>query len=175
MKQDLFVESQDYGIRYTSLEDLQYLQKWLALPDIQKGFSFETPAETEEMTKIWIAYSRYKCSLTATYKGIPIGIGTLFLMPYIKLIHHALGYIVVDPDFHRKGVGTSLVRNLDHLGAKYFRLERMQYEIFGDNPLAFLLQKQGYEQLFEQEKYLKEKDRYLSRRIFEKVYDHEKK
>lgn len=164
------INSKDFNIRYTTVVDDPFLREWLNSDKILKWFSMSDAAEVEEMVKIWMGYSRFKCSLTATYKEIPCGIATLFLMPYTKLIHQSMVYLVVDPKFHRQKIGTALVKNLDHLASTYFRLERMHYEIFGQNPLEQLLLKQGYIKLLTQEHYVKEEEGYLSRTILEKVF-----
>ena len=169
MKKRHIVDDPQYTIRYTDERDEPFLRSCLLNQEIMKGFSFSDEPEAEEMIKIWMAYSRYKCGLTALFDQKPIGFGTLFLMPYVKLIHHCMAYVVVDPIYHKQGVGTSLVKNLEHLAFKYFRLERLQYEIFGQNPLISILKKQGYSQLFVQEKYIKQEDSYYPRTILEKV------
>lgn len=162
--------SEDFQIRYTEVGDEPYLKQWISSPEVLPWFSVSDEPEVEEMVKIWISYSRFKCSLTATYQGVPCGIGTLFLMPYVKLIHQSMVYLVVDPKMQRKKIGSALVRNLDHLAATYFKLERMHYEVFGKNPLILLLQQQGYNAQFSQEKYVKDSSGYLSRTVLEKVF-----
>jgi ribosomal protein S18 acetylase RimI-like enzyme len=162
--------SDAFQIRYTEASDEAFLREWLLSKQTRQWFSVSDEAEVEEMAKIWISYSRFKCSLTATYQGIPCGIGTLFLMPYVKLIHQSMVYLVVDPKLQKKKVGTALIRNLDHLAANYFKLERMHYEVFGQNPLIELLQKLGYHKQFTQQRYVKDKEGYLSRTVLEKVF-----
>jgi putative acetyltransferase len=164
------IDSNDFNIRYTTQSDEPYLKKWLEDPEVAKGFSFALEEERDEFLKIWMGYVRFKCSLTATYKEVPCGIATLFLMPYVKLIHQSMGYVVVDPLFRRKRVGTSLVRNLDHLAKNYFKLERLHFEIFGETPLEPLLEKLNYKKLFTQQKYVKDGSSYLPRIVLEKVF-----
>ncbi len=159
-----------FNIRYMQVEDEPFLRKWLKSPGVLHWFSIETEEEIDEMVKIWLGFTRFKCSLTATYQDIPCGFATLFLLPYIKLIHQSMAYIIVDPALQRRHIGTALVRNLDHLALNYFRLERIHYEIYGDNPLKKLLKIQGYKELFKQEHYVKEGHTYLSRAILEKHF-----
>jgi ribosomal protein S18 acetylase RimI-like enzyme len=164
------INSKDFNVRYTLLEDEPFLRKWLKSSGMLHWFSMEEESEVDEMIKIWISFTRVKASLTATYQNKPCGMGTLFLMPYVKLIHATMGYLIVDPSFQKKGVGTTLVRNLDHLAKTYFRFERMHYEVYGDNPLIRLLLRQGYSEVFKQERYLKEDKGYLPRTVLEKVF-----
>lgn len=133
----------DFQIRYTEASDEEFLKKWLLEPSTMQWFSVCDKEEVEEFVKIWISYSRFKCSLTATYKGNPCGIATLFLMPYVKLIHQSMVYLIVDPKMQRKKIGTALVRNLDHLAANYFKLERMHYEVFGKIPSSIFYKSKG--------------------------------
>ncbi|MFS8563575.1 MAG: GNAT family N-acetyltransferase [Rhabdochlamydiaceae bacterium] len=77
-------------------------------------------------------------------------------MPYKKVAHHCLAKVIVDPKWQRQGIGSSLVRNLKHLAKNYFRLEMMDIEVFEGNPLIELLQKEGFHEVFRQEKFVKE-------------------
>lgn len=164
------VESEDFNIRYTESSDEVLLRKWLQAKKFLNYFFLSDSSECEEMLRIWIAYSRYKCSLTATYLGVPCGIATLFLMPYTKLAHQSSAYLIVDPMMEGKGVEAALIKNLDHLAKSYFRFERIHYEIYGNNPLEKVLLSQEYQCLFTQERYLKETNRYLCRKVLEKVF-----
>lgn len=169
MKKENITESNLFEIRYTKVEDAPFLKKWLLEPHMLKFFSMADEKEVDEMLNIWIGFSRFKCSLTACFEGKPCGIATLFLFPYIKLVHESLVNLIVDPEMHRKGVGTALVRNIEHLGKNYFRFEKLAYEIYGKNPLVELLQSQGYKVIFKQEHYIKEESgEYKPRTFMEK-------
>lgn len=120
------------------------------------------------MTKNWIGFSRFGASLTALYKEKPVGIATLFLMPYRKLIHHALMYFIVSPSETGHGFGTSLARNITHLGKVYFRFEKVHVEVYEGCPAIPLLKKGGYEEVVRQERFVKEGEgRYLARILLE--------
>jgi ribosomal protein S18 acetylase RimI-like enzyme len=170
MQRAELTQSSDFSIRYTEAADELFLRKWLSAPAVSHWFAVEEPQEIEELVKIWISFSRFKCSLTATYRNEPCGIATLFLMPYVKLRHISMGYILVDPALHRKGIGSALIKNLSHLGHSYFRLERMHYEVYGNNPLIRLLERDGYQLIVRQERYVKEEKGYLERRILERIF-----
>jgi len=161
-------EESEYDIRYSSQEDLPHLQKWLQQPQVQRWYPISTESDLEMMSKNWIGFSKYKASLTAFYKNEPIGIATLFLMPYRKVIHHSLLYFIVNPEFSGRGVGTSLLRNITHLGKSYFRFEKMYIELFGGCPAISILEKAGYHKIFSQEHFIKESNgNYLSRVVYE--------
>ena len=56
------------------------------------------------------------------------GIATLFLMPYKKVSHISMLYLIVDPKYQRKGVGSSLLKNIMHY-AKKFKLESIHVSL----------------------------------------------
>lgn len=180
-----------HEIRYTTLHDAPYLKQWLCFseeredhrtqgvvadsdspfaqgpPSMLHWFPMSDEKELEDAVQCWIGFSRWSCSLTATLNDVPCGIGTLFLMPYIKVAHHALIKVIVDPHYQRQGIGTSLLKNLKHLAKNYFRLDLIHTEVYEGNPFIHLLQKGGFEECARQERYVKEGDRYLARLIFQ--------
>ncbi|MDN3509594.1 MAG: GNAT family N-acetyltransferase [Candidatus Neptunochlamydia sp.] len=158
-------EENDYSIRYSNQEDYPFLHKWLG--ECRKWYPVSSDKDVEAMAKNWIGFYRYGASLTAVYKNQLVGIATLFLMPYRKVIHHCLVYFIVDPNHTRKGVGISLIKNINHLGKNYFRFEWMNIEIFEECPAIPLIEKAGYEEVFKQEKFVKEKAGYLARHLYQ--------
>ena len=166
MSMEKLPDQSEYDIRYSNQDDLPYLQKWLE--QTQYWYPVSTEKDVEMMAKNWIGFSKYGASLTAMYKKEPVGIATLFLMPYRKVIHHCLLYFIVNPDYTGRGVGTSILRNITHLGKSYFRFERMHIELYGGCPAISILEKEGYHKVFQQEHFIKESDdNYLSRIVYE--------
>jgi putative acetyltransferase len=156
-----------YDIRYTNTTDEPYLRQWMSAPGMLHWFPMLQEKEVEDAIQCWIGFSRFNCSLTATINGIPCGIGTLFLMPYQKVSHHCLIKIIVDPQHQRKGIGSSLLKNLKHLAKNYFHLELMHVEVFEGNPLHSLLLKHDFQEFARQERYVKENGKYLTRILLE--------
>lgn len=156
-----------FDIRYTYVTDDSFLREWLAVEEVQRWFPFSTEKEVEDAVQCWIGYCRYSCSLTGVLNGTPCGIGTLFLMPYRKVSHHCLFKIVVDPKHQKKGIGSSLLKNLKHLAKEYFKLELIHIEVFEGNPLISLLKKQGFQEFARQEEYVRDKGTYLTRILYE--------
>jgi RimJ/RimL family protein N-acetyltransferase len=150
-------------IRYTYITDITYLRQWILTPSILKWFPMGTDKEIEDALQCWIGFCRWSASLTATINHVPCGMGTLFLMPYRKVAHHCLFKVVVDPSFHRKGIGSSLVKNLKHLARNYFHLERIGTEVFEGNPLIPLLEKSDFHEVFRQERAVKDGADYKAR------------
>jgi len=154
---------EDLDIRYTFVTDGSYLRQWLYQPDVLKWLPVSTEKEIDDAIQCWMGYCRYSCSLTATLHNVPCGIGTLFLMPYRKVAHQAIFKVVVDPKWQKKGIGEALIRNLKHLAKNYFRLDLIGIEIFEGNPILSLLKKQGFQEIYRQENYIKDGLKSLSR------------
>lgn len=144
----------DFDIRYSSMEDLRYLQEWFSSPESCDPFPFGF-LEKEDALKNWIGFSKFKASLTGMIGENPVAIGTLFLMPYRKVAHHCSFYLMVDPMHRKKGLGTSMVRNLLHLAKTRFRLESVHVEIYEPNPFLSILEKLGFNPFARQENFVK--------------------
>lgn len=157
----------DHDIRYSVMEDGEYLKKWLKDPNVLRWLPPSEGKELEDAAQCWIGFSKYLASLTAVVNDVPCGIGTLFLMPYRKVAHHCLFKIVVDPKYQRKGIGTSLVKNLKNLAKTRFKLEFMHIEVFEGNPIIPLLQAQDFVISARQEKFVKDGDKYMARVVME--------
>jgi len=143
-----------FDIRFSALEDLPFLEAWFQADDACDAFPFNA-AEKEESLKNWIGFSKYKASLTGMINDVPCAIGTLFLMPYRKVAHHCSFFLIVDPKHRRKGVGTSMIRNLLHLAKTRFRLESVHVEIYEPSALLPILIKLGFEEFVRQENFIK--------------------
>ena len=154
-------------IRYTYVTDTPYLRDWLLNPEVQKWFPVSEEREIEDAVQCWIGFSRYSSSLTATLNGTPCAIGTLFLMPYRKVAHHCLFKLVVDPKYQRKGIGFALLKNLKHLAKNYFHLDLIHIEVFEGNSFIDLLLKSDFHEFARQERFVKDKDGYKARVLFE--------
>lgn len=158
-------EESTFDIRYSREEDLPFLEKWLG--ECRKWYPVSSDKDVEIMAKNWLGFYRYGASLTATYQNVPVGIATLFLMPYRKVIHHCLVYFIVDPRRSRQGIGSSLIKNINHLGKSYFRFKWMNIELFEGCPAIPLLEKAGYTEVFKQEKFVKLDREYLGRHLYQ--------
>ncbi len=164
-------EPEGLAIRYSYLVDENELIQWLEDPETLKWFPMSNREEIVVGAKNWIGFSRVNASLTATLNNIPVGIATLFLMPYRKTKHQALFFFFLDPKHRRQGIGTSLLKNILNLAEKYFKLEGVFAEIFDDAPIIPLLKNFDFKDFALQPFFVKEaKDQYLSRTLFEKSF-----
>ncbi len=143
-----------YDIRFSELDDLAYLSNWLSMPNACDDFPFND-SEKEDALKNWIGFSKFKASLTGTINDVPCAVGTLFLMPYKKVAHQCSFYLIVDPEHRRKGIGTSMVRNLIHLAKNRFKLEGMNAELFLPCNLETILERLDFKLFAKQEDYVK--------------------
>lgn len=143
-----------FDIRFTENLDLEPLRSWFADPREREPFPFQTDPETDISLQNWVGFAKWHASLTGTLNGVPCAVGTLFLMPYRKVAHHCSFSVMVDPAQRRKGVGTSMVRNLMHLAQTRFRLESLHAELYLPCDILPLLQKLGFLELAYQENYL---------------------
>ena len=133
------------NIRYTLEEDGLLLKEWL--PPELRYFPIGEGSELDVAVNNWIGFAKYKCSLTVEMDGKPCAIGTLFLMPYRKVAHHSMFYMIVNKTERERGVGYLLLQNLAHLAKNYFRLEMLHCEVFDGCKLVSLLEKAGFEQM----------------------------
>lgn len=143
----------NFDIRFTEMEDLTFLRQWFADESSLDDFPFGSD-DKDEALKNWIGFSKFKASLTGTLHNVPCSIGTLFLMPYRKVAHHCSFYVIVDPQYRRKGIGFSMVKNLLHLAQTKFLLESVQAEVYEPSALIPLLQKLRFEIFARQENFV---------------------
>ena len=148
--QEIITGDSRYNIRFTRVLDKGALVDWVKRPEVLRWFPMEGDKEIEMCLRNWIGFSKFQCSLTATFDHKAIGIATLYLMPYKKVAHLAMVNIVVVPEMQKKGVGTSLVRNIVHLAKTKFKLTSLHFEVMEGCDLIPVLEKQGFVQVFRQ-------------------------
>lgn len=161
--------AQSVEIRYTAQEDAESLKEWLLEPGILKGFPMQDPPEVDDSVKHWIGFSKYKSSLTATIDGKAVGIATLCLMPYRKLVHQCLLSIIVSKEARNKGVGTILMNNLIHLAQNYFGIEVLYLEVYEGNPAISLYKRFGFREVGFQKHFMKENGEYIGKVVMERI------
>lgn len=152
--------------RYTDLADGRYLKEWLKDPNVGRWFPIYEDAEVDDAVHRWIGFSRYKCSLTATINGEPVGIATLYLQPYRKLAHQCEFGIIVAPNHRGKGIGTKLIQNLIHLAKDRFKIELLHLQVYQDNPAIHLYERMGFTEFGKQPRWIKEIDGSYTGRVF---------
>lgn len=154
------------AIRYTELGDGKYLKEWLLDKNVGRWFPMADDIEVDDAMHRWIGFSRYKCSLTATRDGKPIGLTTLYLQPYKKLAHQCEFGIIVAPDERGKGVGSLLLSSLMSLAKETFKIEILHLQVYSENPAIHLYSRFGFEKFGEQPGWIRELDGSYTGRIF---------
>jgi RimJ/RimL family protein N-acetyltransferase len=159
---------QGVEIRYTEPGDAKYLKEWLMEPPIMQWFPMEDEVEVDDAVMRWIAFYRYKCSLTITKDDVPCGIATLYLQPYHKLAHQCEFGIIVGKGYRNMGIGSYLMGSIMHLAKEKFKIELLHLQVYAENPAMNLYKRFGFKEFGRQEKWIKEKDRYVGRVFMER-------
>lgn len=171
MEQEAKEPSSNVVIRYTEMNDAKYLRQWLLDPSTMRWFPMADEVEIDDSVNRWIAFSRYKCSLTAVKDGIPCGLATLYLQPYRRLAHQCEFGIVVSKDYRGRGyhVGEHLLTSLMDLAKNTFRIELLHLQVYGENPAIRLYRRFGFREFGRQNRWLKDGDAYLARVFMERL------
>lgn len=156
-------------IRYTEVGDAPFLKEWLLDPEVRHWFPMADTVEIEDAVNRWIAFYRYRCSLTATVNGTPCGIATLYLQPYRKLAHQCEFGIIVGPGYRDQGVGSDLIKNLMHLAKNQFNIELLHLQVYAKNPAIKLYERFGFREFGRQTHWIKEGPETYVGRIFMEV------
>jgi hypothetical protein len=62
---------EDFDIRYSTSDDLLFLERAFSDPKEREPFPFESDHETQESLKNWIGFSKFSASLTGTLSDEP--------------------------------------------------------------------------------------------------------
>ncbi|MCH9811157.1 GNAT family N-acetyltransferase [bacterium] len=160
-------EDKDYDIRFSYYTDENFLKEAMEEEEVRRWYPPSSDSDVQIFIRNWAGFARYKCSLTACYKGEAIGMATIFLMPYVKVSHLAMVYLVVKKEFQGKGVGYSLLKNINHLAKTNFNLTSLHIEVFGNCPMISLAKELGYKELFTQKNFVELDGKMESRTILE--------
>lgn len=166
-KASSIAEEKEYDIRYSMLTDEVFLKETLSDIETRKWYPPSTDSDVNIFVRNWAGFARYQASLTATYKGEVIGMATIFLMPYVKVAHLAMIYVVVKDGFRNKGVGTSLIKNINHLAKTKFKLESLHIEVYEGSTIEPVLIKNGYKEIIKQRNFVELDGKMYARKIFE--------
>lgn len=157
-------------IRFTEPEDGKYLRAWLLEPSTLRWFPMCDEVEVDDSVGRWIAFSRYKCSLTALLDGVPCGLATLYLQPYRRLAHQCEFGIIVGEAYRGKGlnIGEKLLTSIMEL-AKEFRIELLHLQVYGENPAMRLYRRFGFTEFGRQTRWLRDNEGYATRVFMERT------
>ena len=139
-----FTDSPEFDIRFTEDADRVALKRIVMKPDVMHWMVQSKESEIDPFVQNWIGFARFKSTLTCLYEGVPIAFGALFLYPYQKVCHMAVVQMVVDPEYQKRGVGKSLLKNLVHLAKTRFRFQSLHLDVSENSPGIKLLEYQGF-------------------------------
>lgn len=155
-------------IRYTEPSDAEPLKQWLAEPGILRWFPMGNAAEVAHNVSWWMGFCKLKASLTVLKDGEVVGISTLFLASYQKLLHQCQFVIIVKPGMRDQGVGSFLLNNIMHLAKHYHNIELLHLEVYEENPAISLYSRFGFKEFGRQNHWCKEEGRYRGRIFMER-------
>jgi RimJ/RimL family protein N-acetyltransferase len=155
-------------IRYTEPDDAKYLKAWLMDPSVMCWFPMADEMEIDDAVMRWIAFHRYKCSLTILKDGVPCGIATLYLQPYRKLAHQCEFGIIIGTGYRNMGIGSYLMSSIMHLAKEKFKIELIHLQVYAENPAMNLYRRFGFTEFGRQDSWIKEKNRYVGRVFMER-------
>jgi ribosomal protein S18 acetylase RimI-like enzyme len=141
-------------IRYSRGLDQMYLNQWMKNSKMRGLFPCQSEQEMANFSRSWMYYAAQKAGLSIINQDRNVGMAVFVLMPYQKVKHHALLQLVIDPESQKKGFGSSLLKNMCHLGKEYLGLEVIFMEFIGpDRYLQFFL-KRGFKEYARQKGYV---------------------
>lgn len=155
-------------VRYTEPEDGKYLKNWLMDPSVKMWFPMADEVEIDDAVMRWIAFYRYKCSLTITLDGVPCGIATLYLQPYRKLSHQCEFGIIIGTEYRNKGIGSYLMSSIMHLAKEKFHVELLHLQVYAENPAINLYKRFGFKEFGRQDGWIKDEGRPVGRIFMER-------
>ncbi|MBT3393672.1 MAG: GNAT family N-acetyltransferase [Waddliaceae bacterium] len=157
-------------IRYTVMEDAEYLKEWLCEPGMLRWFPMVLEREVDDSVHRWVSFSNWKCALTVVLDGKPCGLGALYLMPYKKIAHQCEWGLILSTEYQSKGIGTALTKALEKLAKEKFKIELLHLQVYeGNTKGRAFFTKMGYKEFGRQTHWIKEgKDVYRGRIFMEK-------
>ena len=155
-------------VRYTEPSDAPFLKEWLSSADASRWFPMADQMETEDAVMRWIAFYRYKCSLTILKDGKPCGLATLYLQPYKKLAHQCEFGIIMGDGYRNMGIGSYLMSSIMNLAKEKFKIKLLHLQVYAENPAINLYKRFGFKEFGRQNFWIKEGDRYVGRVFMER-------
>jgi putative acetyltransferase len=159
---------EELEIRYTEPGDAKYLRNWLKDPSVSCWFPMADQLEIDDAVVRWIAFGRYKCSITVIKDGAPCGLATLYLQPYKKLAHQCEFGIIVGTGYRNQGIGSYLMSCVMHLAKEKFKIELLHLQVYEGNPAVNLYKRFGFKEFGRQNKWLKEGNQFFGRIFMER-------
>jgi RimJ/RimL family protein N-acetyltransferase len=156
------------SIRYTVSQDAEWLKKWLMDPSVRDAFPMNGETEVDDAVRRWISFSRVRSSLTLEADGKPIGISTLYVQTYKRLLHQTEFGIIVAPEYRGKGAGSYLLSSIMKFAKHQFKIELLHLQVYEKNPAIRFYERFGFTEFGKQTHWIKDNDKYVGRLFMER-------
>jgi ribosomal protein S18 acetylase RimI-like enzyme len=160
----------DLEFRLTRMSDSLEIERWLSDPAVFNFFPMYIDCEFKEAATRWVSFSRYRSSLTAIHQGKIVGLITLYLQPYKRMMHQSELGIIVAPEYRGQGIGSLLFDEIEKLAKKDFKIELLHLQVYYDNPAVHLYERKGFTEFGRQDRFMKKEDGTYQGRVFMQKY-----
>jgi RimJ/RimL family protein N-acetyltransferase len=155
-------------IRYTVPQDGEALKRWLSDPSVRDAFPMDGEAEIDDAVRRWVSFSRVRSSLTIEADGKPIGLGTLYVQTYKRLLHQTEFGIILDGDYRAQGNGSYLLSSLMKFAKRQFKIELLHLQVYEKNPAIRFYERFGFREFGRQTHWIKDENKYVGRIFMER-------
>lgn len=156
--------------RQTKMSDSIELEKWLRDPEVFNFFPMYADCEHKEAAVRWVSFSRYHSSITATHQGNMVGLITLYLQPYKRIMHQSELGVIVCPEYRGQGIGSRLFDEIEKMAKNDFKIELLHLQVYYSNPAIHLYERKGFREFGRQDRFMKEEDGSYLGRVFMQKY-----
>lgn len=158
-------------LRESQMRDAEPMASWFAKDDVKYFFPMMNELECKDAALRWVSFCRYGASVSAEIDGEFLGISTLYLQPYKRLMHNCEMGIIVAPHARGQGVGTKLMEAIIAKAKDLFKIEVLHLQVHPDNPAVKLYERFGFATFGRQEKWIKgdEEGTFHGRLMMEKI------
>jgi len=163
------LNSDTMTLRLITKEDVPIVVSWLQESKIAPFLQVELEKEVHDFAMMLCEYGEKKSGFILEKGTIPIGMAVLQLLPFVKLIHHCVLFMLIDLEYQKRGFGTYLLSEIEKKAKEDFKLERIELELF-DNPYQSWFEKKGYLAFVKQEFYLNVGGQFRHRILLKKEF-----
>lgn len=158
-------------LRDSMMRDAEDMAKWFPREDVRYFFPMINEIESKDAALRWVSFCRYGASVSAEINGQFVGIATLYLQPYKRLMHNCEMGIIVAPECRGQGIGSLLMEAIIKKAKETFHIEVLHLQVHPNNPAVKLYERFGFRQFGLQEKWIKgdEAGQYHGRALMEKI------
>lgn len=160
-------------LRESLMTDAELMAQWFCRDDVRYFFPMVNELEAKDAALRWVSFCRYNASVSAEVDGQFVGIATLYLQPYKRLMHNCEMGIIVSPEMRGRGIGSQLMSAIIEKAKTVFKIEVLHLQVHPQNPAVKLYERFGFKRFGLQERWIKadEPGQYHGRALMEKKLD----